>query len=139
MLRTTKKEVKEKIRAYILENMDFTGYIGYDGYPDTEPKTDGEKVILCRDIFRYEYRYNIRGMGEYHAFREWLCGVPSALTVELSYYGARHILESWLEETEEESSRFDDSKMMDQFLHLVAREFFAMVDKAEREKAKKGV
>lgn len=138
MLRTTKKEVKEKIRAYIIGCMDFSGYIGYKGYPDTEPETDGAKVLLCRDIFRYEYRYNIRGMGEYYAFREWLCGVPSALTVELSYYGARHILESWLEETEEESNRFDDSKMMDQFLHLVTREFFAMVDKAEREKAKKG-
>ena len=138
MLRTTKKEVKEKIRAYIIGCMDFSGYIGYEGYPDTEPETDGGKVLLCRDIFRSEYDYNIRRMGEYNAFKEWLSGVPGVLTVDFSYYDVRHILESWLDETEEESARFDDVQVWEQFLHLVTREFFAMVDKAEREKAKKG-
>lgn len=134
MLRSTKKEVKEKIRTYILDCMDFSNYIGCDGCPDAEPKTDAERVLLCRDIFRSEYGYNIRRMGEYNAFKEWLSGVPGVLTVDFSYYDVRHILESWLDETEEESARFDDVKVWEQFLRLVAREFFAMVDKAENQK-----
>lgn len=132
MLRTTKKEVKEKIRAYILDRLEFCDHT------DDEPETDGGKVLLCRDIFRSEYSNQIRRMGEYNAFKEWLSGVPGVLTVDFSYYDVRHILESWLDETEEESARFDDVQVWEQFLHLVTREFFAMVDKAEREKAKKG-
>lgn len=138
MVRSTKKEVKEKIRAYIIGCMDFSGYVGYVGYPDDEPQTDAEKVLLCRDIFRSEYGYNIRRMGEYRAFQEWLSGVPGVLTVDFSYYDVRQILRAWLDQTEAESSRFDDVKAWEHFLHLVTREFFAMVDKAEREKAKKG-
>lgn len=133
MLRTTKKEVKNKIRAYILDHLEFCDYTG------DEPKTDGGKILLCRDIFRDEYGYNIRRMGEFRAFKEWLCGVPGVLTVDFTYYGVRQIMREWLDQTEEESSRFDDVETWEKFLHLVAREFFAMVDKAEREKAKKGV
>lgn len=50
MLRSTKKEVKEKIRAYILDCMDFSNYIGYDGYPDKEPDTWQSKVF-CAVLF----------------------------------------------------------------------------------------
>lgn len=132
MLRTTKKEVKEKIRVYILDRLEFCDYT------IDEPKTDAERVLLCRDIFHDEYGYNIRRMGEYRAFKEWLSGVPSVLTVDFSYYDVRQIMRGWLDQTEEESNRFDDVKAWEYFLHLVTREFFAMVDKAEREKAKKG-
>lgn len=141
MLRTNNKEVKEKIRAYILDHMDFSNYIGCDGYPDAEPKTDAGRVLLCRDIFRSEYVYpdNLRRYGGmYGCFTEWLRGLPSALTIDFSYYDVRQIMREWLDQTEEESSRFDDMETWEKFLHLVAREFFAMVDKAEREKAKKG-
>lgn len=51
MLRSTKKEVKEKIRAYILEHMDFSNYIGYDGYPDKEPETWQSKVFFVPFYF----------------------------------------------------------------------------------------
>ena len=140
MLRTTKNEVKEKIRAYILDNMDFSGYIGYDGYPDKEPETWQDRVLLCRDIFKKEYvcPHNLRRYGgEWGCFREWLCGLPSALTVAFSYYDARQLVREWLEQTEDEANNYDDAQVWDKFLHLITREFFAMVEKAENENAKK--
>lgn len=136
MLRSTKKEVKDKIRGYILERMDFSGYVGCDGFPKSEPEHWGEKVYFLHEIFVSEYGYNIRRMGEYNAFKEWLCGVPSALTVDFSYYDARQIVRGWLDQTEEESARFDDVKVWEQFLHLIAREFFALWEIVKRYQAK---
>lgn len=139
MLRSTKKEVVEKIQAYILDNMDFSGYVGYDGYPDAEPETWQSKVFLCRSIFRWEYvnPQNLRRYGgERGCFREWLCGLPSALTVAFSYYDARQLVREWLDRTEDEANKYDDTQVWDKYLHLITREFFAMVDKAERSEEK---
>lgn len=137
MLRSTKKEVKEKIRAYILDRMDFSNYIGYEGYPDKEPETWQSKVFLCRSIFRWEYvnPQNLRRYGgERGCFREWLCGLPSVLTVAFSYHDARRLVREWLEQTEDEANKYDDSQVWDKYLHLITREFFAMVEAAEKQK-----
>lgn len=139
MLRSTKKEVKEKIRAYILNNMDFSGYIGYDGYPDKEPETWQSKVFLCRSIFRWEYvnPQNLRRYGgEWGCFREWLCGLPSALSIDYNYFEVRRLVREWLEQTEDEANKYDVSQVWDKYRHLITREFFAMVEKAERDKEK---
>lgn len=137
MLRSTKKEVKEKIRIYILDCMDFSGYIGYDEHPEAEPENVHDRVLLCRDIFRAEYvnAYNMRRYGvEWGCFREWLCGLPSALTVAFSYYEARQLVREWLEQTEDEANNYDDAQVWDKYMHLITREFFAMVEAAEKQK-----
>lgn len=137
MLRSTKKEVKEKIRAYILDCMDFSGYVGYDGHPDADPESWQDRVLLCRDIFREEFLhpYNMKRYGNsWGCFCEWLCGLPSALTVAFSYYDARQLVREWLEQTEDETNKYDDAQVWDKYLHLITREFFAMVEAAEKQK-----
>lgn len=137
MLRSTKKEVKEKIRAYILDCMDFSNYIGYEGYPDKEPEMWQDRVLLCRDIFRAEYVYpnNIRRYGsEWGCFKEWLCGVPSALNIEFCYCDVRRVVRDWFEQTEAESNRYNDNQVWEKYLHCLTREFFAMVEAAEKQK-----
>ena len=54
MIRSTKKEVKQAIREYLLDNMDFSGY----GLNENE-MTATEKVRKCYDIFREEKGYEI--------------------------------------------------------------------------------
>ena len=39
------KTVNQTIRKYLLDNMDFSGYVGYFDGMDTEPKTDTEKTL----------------------------------------------------------------------------------------------
>ena len=82
--------------------------------------------------FLSEYGYNIGKIGSYRAFQDWLCGLPSAFTVAFSYYDARKIVRDWLEQTEEESEKYDDGQVWEKYLHLITREFFAMVDKANK-------
>lgn len=137
MIRSTKKEVKEKIRAYILDCMDFSNYIGYEGYPEKEPENWQGKVFLCRSIFRWEYvnPQNLRRYGgERGCFHEWLCGLPSALSIDYNYFDVRQIVREWLEQSEEESNKYDVIQVWEKFLHLVTREFFAMVEAAENQK-----
>lgn len=139
MLRSTKKAVKEKIRAYILDNLEFCGYVGNDGFPEKEPQTWEGKILLCRDIFRDEYvnPQNLRRYGgEWGCFREWLCGLPSALTVDFSHYDARQLVREWLDQTEDETNKYDDAHVWDKYLHLITREFFAMVEAAEKQNEK---
>lgn len=142
MLRSNSKKARENIRAYILEKLNFSYYISYEGYPKKEPETWQDRVLLCRDIFReeYVYQYNlIRYGGECGCFREWLCGVPSAFNVDFSYYAARRVVRGWFEQTEKESEKYNDSQVWEKYLHCLTREFFAMVEKAEKEKQKKAV
>lgn len=139
MLRTNSKAVKEKVRAYILESIDFSNYVGYEGYPENEPESVDGKILLCRDIFRDEYvnTYNLRRYGnEFNCFEEWLKGLPSAMTIAFSWADSREILRGWLEQTEQESEKYSDNQVWELYLHLIAREFFAMVDKVERNKRK---
>lgn len=142
MLNSNSKKARENIRAYILENLDFSCYIGYEGYPDNEPETWQDRVLLLRDIFRSEFVYDynlIRYHGEFGCFKEWLCGVPSAFNVDFSYYDARRVVRGWFEQTEKESEKYSDSQVWEKYLHCLAREFFAMVEKAEKENQKKAV
>ena len=93
--------------------------------------------LLCRDIFRDEYMnpQNLRRYGgEWGCFREWLCGLPSVITVAFSYYDARQLVREWLEQTEDEANNYDDAQVRGKYLHLITREFFAMVEAAEKQK-----
>lgn len=139
MLKTNSKSVKEKVRAYILESIDLSNYVGYEGYPEKEPESVDGKILMCRDIFRGEYLNpcNLRRYGsEYNCFKEWLRCVPSAMTVAFYYHECREILRNWMEQTEQEADKYSDSQVWELYLHLITREFFAMVDKAERNKGK---
>lgn len=133
MMKSNNKEVKNRIRNYILDGLDFSGYCGYEGYPAEEPETVNDKILLCRDIFRKEYGHNIRRMGsEREAFIGWLCGLPSALTVDCDFYSVRKIVAGWMDQTLVQSSRFSNDEVWERFLQLLAREFFEMVQTAEK-------
>lgn len=51
-------------------------------------------------------------------------------------YEARQLVREWLEQTEDEANNYDDAQVWDKYLHLITREFFAMVEKAERSEEK---
>ena len=73
MIRSTKKEVKQAIREYLLDNMDFSGY----GLNESE-MTAAEKVRKCYDIFKEEKGYEIPRVGERQAFIDWLQELASS-------------------------------------------------------------
>jgi hypothetical protein len=59
----------------IIDNIDFKGYgIDNEGYLY-------DKIKTLYNIFKKEYGFMIERVGEVNAFKEWLQGLPSVLTV----------------------------------------------------------
>ena len=128
-IRSNSKEAKAAIRAYILAHAADPDELGYDESIPRPSSSDNLKDI-CRAIlaiFRLEYGWAVNRMGEYRAFMEWMRGLPSALHTLplLTYSEARQTVAGWLQQTEAEAAKFDDSACCDMALHLVTREIFA--------------
>ena len=64
----------------IIDNIDFSGY------DVEEPKELIDKINLIYDIFNKEFGFMSSRIGEYNAFKEWLQGLPSILTVPFYNY-----------------------------------------------------
>ena len=66
--------------AYILDSV-------YSDVIDTESMTDKDRIEFLLDTFFEEmYKNDRRKMCVYYLLREWLQGLPSAISVAFSYY-----------------------------------------------------
>ena len=126
MKRSTCKEVKEAIRQYILENIELDNY-----EVDESTLTPSQKIIAVFNVFKLEKGWQIQRDGMRIAFLDWLQGVPSAIHTDIYYCEQRSVLESWLEQEPDESSRYCDIDVATHYYNLLYREFFAMVRLAE--------
>lgn len=132
-IRSTRKEAKNAIRAYILEHFESPDALGYNPDEVTTPANPDDIKQVCRaivEVFRLEYGWAVSRMGEFRALKEWMRGLPSILnTLPLCCYAeARALVAGWLQETAEEASRYEDTAVVDYALHLVAREIFTCAD-----------
>jgi hypothetical protein len=64
----------------IIDNIDFDGY----GFSNDMYLYD--KIKTTYNIFKKEYGFMIERVGEYNAFKEWIQGLPSVLTVPFMNY-----------------------------------------------------
>jgi hypothetical protein len=68
----------------IIDAIDFSGYEDdADIFGDYPLYTDIQNIYF---IFKKEYGFMIERVGEYNAFKEWLQGLPSVLTVPFYNY-----------------------------------------------------
>ena len=118
MLKTNSKQARENIRAYIVQNVDF------DGYGIEKPATFAGIAAAVLDVFRSEYRYSIpRSACEQDAFIDWCSGLPSVL--DCCYYYNRSAvadLAAILEETSEESAKYNERSAESLLTRLIYRE-----------------
>lgn len=112
------------IHAYILEHFDPSNY-GED--PDNFNTFEDVSVYVWR-VFTTEYRLRDSNTLRYYktlqnAFESWLRGLPSVLDPAFLYHeSAVDVLGSWLQETEEEKSKYTESQAEDYILRLIYRE-----------------
>lgn len=97
------KQVMDTFKKYLIDCMDFSGYVGYFDGMDTEPETDSEKVLAIHRIFTAEKSYEIKRVSEKTAFKDWLQGLASALTIDFTYYDQMKLLSKWLEISEDQA------------------------------------
>lgn len=116
MLRSTNKKVLEKIHDYIINGVDHE-YFNLEADPDFKTAC---KLILqaCQNEKRY-CRYN----NDFEMFKDWAQGLPTAFNT--SYYynvSAVDLLADWLDETDSEKAKFEESAAEEKITWLIYRE-----------------
>lgn len=116
MLKTNSKKVIERIRSYIIDGVNHE-YFNLESDPDFNTAC---KLILqaCEN----EKRYN-RSRSGFETFKDWAQGLPSAFNT-LYYYNvsAVDMLGAWLEESESEKSKYNESEAEEMITRLIYRE-----------------
>lgn len=110
--------ISEKIRKYIMENIDLTDY------PEEGAQTESEKIRAVFAIFQREKSWEIQRYGEYEGFADWLHGLPPALHIAFETWEQRGLLEEWLEKS---MADFDADTIDMAFTYLVRWAFFEML------------
>lgn len=117
MLRSTNKAVINKIREYIINGVDHE-YFELEADPDYKTAC---KLILqaCQNEKRYcTYR------SEYEMFKDWAQGLPTAFNTGYYYnVSAIDLLADWLEETDKEKEKFEESAAEEKITWLIYREW----------------
>lgn len=75
MLHSNSRQAKQNIRAYIMDNFDFSGY------EIKEPKTFQETALVILSTFRSEKFYSSSRMNEALLFEDW----AARFTLSLEY------------------------------------------------------
>jgi hypothetical protein len=116
----------------IIDNIDFEGYdmpiTGVSMVGDYKTYLD---IVDVYEIFKQEYGFMIERVGEVNAFKEWLQGLPSVLTVPFYNYdiinNAREAglltatSDDWFKEKDEDS-------FLDRYWIRLSEAFFNLKD-----------
>ena len=116
MLRSTNKAVINKIHDYIINGVDHEYF---------ELEADSDFNTACKLILtacEEEKRYSCSRSG-FETFKDWAQGLPSAFNT-LYYYNvsAVDMLADWLEETDSEKAKFEESAAEEKITWLLYRE-----------------
>ena len=123
MLRTNSKEVKAKVRQYIIEGFDPEAY-GYEQYYNVEKENFScvaNAIYEC--LYTEKIKYNNQKLSKYEYFKDWMQDLCNM--VNSDYYcnvSAVDLLAEWLEETEEEKKRFTEAQAEEKITWLLYRE-----------------
>ena len=125
MLKTNSKQVKEKIRAYILEH--FKNYYNDNKeYIKQELKTNKEIFCYIIEVIKKEYGHEIKrnyNFLTFNVFKNYCCGLPSVLKCEYYYnISAVQLVGDILEQTEEERNKYTESQAEELMTKLLYKE-----------------
>lgn len=123
-MKSTRKEVKERIKTYIENRFDPTNY----GREQEEFTTFHDIAVFIFETFAAEYRLNDPQTLRYYrtqenAFISWLQGLPSVIDPHYYYKGsAVDLVGNWLQESEQERNRFTEDQAEYYASRLIYRE-----------------
>lgn len=120
MLKTNSKAVREKIRAWIMNN---TTFEGYDELQNVDTNNFSEVARALLDTCEKEKFYCVYP-NQTEMLIDWFQGLPSVIdTAHYIYHcNAVNLLGGWLEETETEKARFSESQAENMINRLIIRE-----------------
>lgn len=118
MLRKNDLKVYEKVKKYMLENMDFSGR------DIPEDQQQRRPWFTCWKIFQSEKTWEINTYNTFIAFDSWIRGLCSTLDIYPVYCkSAADYVAEWREMTPEEREKMDDETGDRLFVEICFRTF----------------
>lgn len=119
-LKSNSKAVNEAVKTYILENFDTSNYApDYDHVNVSNIKEVCKAILECCNKEKFCFSYpNTQSM-----LIDWMQGLPSILdTAPILYSGsAIDLVGNWLQQTEKEKSKYDETNAEQFALYLISR------------------
>lgn len=84
-----------------------------------------DKVNKLYEVFKSEYGFMIDRVGEINAFKEWLQGLPSTLTVP--FYN-HDIITNYAEYTGKTFEEIENTSILDHYYNRLSLAFFTLKD-----------
>lgn len=125
MLKTNSKQVKEKIKAYILEH--FKDYYNDNKeYIKEDFKNNDQIFSYIIKVIKSEYMHEIKRNNNYltfNVFKNYCSGLPSVLKCEYYYnISAVDLVGDILEQTEQEKSKYTEAQAEELMTKLLYKE-----------------
>lgn len=117
-LRTTSKEARDAIRADVLGWVN--DYMEYTDIPKGREASPFEVWQELKHQMAYEFAHN----GPYEAMRQNMMALSFG-----DYIDAREHVQSWLQQSDEEASRYAHEQAEELYCRLVTRELLSLADK----------
>lgn len=120
MLKSNSKAVSEKIKKWIMENVDFSGYDEWESLDTSNHQAVCKALLETCEKEKFYCSYPSKAA----MLQDWFCGLPSVLDTAYYIYhcNAVNLLGDWLEETESEKARFSESDAENMINRLIIRE-----------------
>ena len=119
-LKSNSKAVNEAVKTYILENFDTSNYA-----PDYDYVNISNIKEVCRSILKCcnEEKFYLSYPNTQSMLIDWMQGLPSILnTAPILYSGsAVDLVGNWLQQTEKEKSKYDETTAEQFALYLISR------------------
>jgi hypothetical protein len=112
------KNHKTLYENLIIQNIDLDAY-------DIEEGTEFENIQNVHKIFLSEYGHEVKRIGEVKAFKEWLQGLPSVLTVP--FYNGEILNIAYLHGMiKANASEEDEDKFLNEYFEKLSSAFFTL-------------
>ena len=120
MLRSNSKAVSEKVKQWIMDNVDFSGYDEWETLDVTSFREVCRALLETCEKEKFYCSYPSKAAMMEH----WFCGLPFVINTAHYIYRANAVdmLGEWLEETESEKARFSESDAEKMISRLLIRE-----------------
>lgn len=125
MLKTNSKQVKEKIREYILEHFKEYYYQDNKKYIQQDLTNDDQIFLFIIETIKHEYNHEIKKNYNYltfKVFKEYCQGLPSILDCDYYCHSAITLLGDILEQTQEERNKYTESQAEELMTKLLYNE-----------------
>lgn len=109
---TSKHELDQKVKRYILDHVDSSGY-------DVVTESDAQRIRFLKDCFESEYGWRVKQAGRQQALADWFAGLPSACTVAFSNHEILELARSW-GRLDDNATVAQEQKILDTWFQLIA-------------------